>query len=263
MLKGGLTVDSSGPAELYFESNNTRVEIWADNVSLQPFTKEQWRSHQDQSIEKARKGKVKIQAVDSQGKILAGAKVSIRQNSASFPFGSAITKDILTNQAYQNWFTSRFTVTVFENEMKWYSTENTRGKDDYSVSDAMVKFAQQHDIAVRGHNIFWGDERYQPCFGLLTSLFDYDTMPVDALQEAFQLPEYPLFNHQAMHTSDSPISAEPSTKARFSNSPVYHGLAQKSYFRDMTLALAMSYHNGVSHISLDREINNREVDPSD
>ncbi|KAF9621187.1 hypothetical protein IFM89_016681, partial [Coptis chinensis] len=162
MLKGGLTVDSSGPAEIYFESNNTRVEIWADNVSLQPFTKEQWRSHQDQSIEKARKGKVKIQVVDSQGKILAGAKVSIRQNSASFPFGSAINKEILTNQAYQNWFTSRFTVTVFVNEMKWYSTENTRGKDDYSVSDAMVKFAKQHDIAVRGHNIFWDDERYQP-----------------------------------------------------------------------------------------------------
>ncbi|KAF9625841.1 hypothetical protein IFM89_027445 [Coptis chinensis] len=176
MLKGGLTVDSSGPAELYFESNNTRVEIWADNVSLQPFTKEQWRSHQDQSIEKARKGKVKIQAVDSQGKILAGAKVSIRQNSASFPFGSAITKEILTNQAYQNWFTTRFTVTVFENEMKWYSTENTRGKDDYSVSDAMVKFAKQHDIAVRGHNIFWDDGRYQPWW--------VKSLPTDQLRRA-------------------------------------------------------------------------------
>jgi len=28
------------------------VEIWADNVSLQPFTKKQWRSLQDASIER-------------------------------------------------------------------------------------------------------------------------------------------------------------------------------------------------------------------
>ncbi|KAK6945984.1 Glycoside hydrolase family 10 domain [Dillenia turbinata] len=31
MLKGGLTANFSGPAELYFESDNTSVEIWADS----------------------------------------------------------------------------------------------------------------------------------------------------------------------------------------------------------------------------------------
>jgi len=30
------------------------VEIWADNISLQPFTKKQWRSLQDASIEKVK-----------------------------------------------------------------------------------------------------------------------------------------------------------------------------------------------------------------
>jgi hypothetical protein len=34
------------------QSNNPSVEIWADNVSLQPFTKEEWRSHQDNNIER-------------------------------------------------------------------------------------------------------------------------------------------------------------------------------------------------------------------
>lgn len=28
------------------------VEIWVDSVSLQPFTQEQWRAHQDEAIEK-------------------------------------------------------------------------------------------------------------------------------------------------------------------------------------------------------------------
>ncbi|OUZ99553.1 Glycoside hydrolase [Macleaya cordata] len=162
MLKGGLTVNSSGPAELYFESNNTNVEIWVDSVSLQPFTEEQWRSHQDESIAKVRKRNVKIHAVNSKGEVLDGAEIHIKYNKPSFPFGTAITKQILTNPAYQNWFTSRFTVTVFENEMKWYATESIRGKEDYSVPDAMLRLAKQHGISVRGHNIFWDDAKYQP-----------------------------------------------------------------------------------------------------
>ncbi|KAF9621403.1 hypothetical protein IFM89_020925 [Coptis chinensis] len=56
--------------------------------------------------------------------------------------------------------------------------------------------------------------------------------------------------------------SEPSTEARSSNSPVSHGLAQKSDCRDMTLALVISYQNGVSHFSPDREVNNREIDPN-
>ncbi|KAK9941868.1 hypothetical protein M0R45_007561 [Rubus argutus] len=33
MLKGGLTVEATGAAELYFESKNTSVEIWIDSIS--------------------------------------------------------------------------------------------------------------------------------------------------------------------------------------------------------------------------------------
>ncbi|KAM7275348.1 hypothetical protein ACFE04_017214 [Oxalis oulophora] len=50
MLKGGLTVNVSGLAQIYFDSKNTSVEIWVDRISLQPFTEEEWKSHQDQSI---------------------------------------------------------------------------------------------------------------------------------------------------------------------------------------------------------------------
>lgn len=34
------------------QSNDTSVEIWVDSISLQPFTEEEWKSHQDQSIAK-------------------------------------------------------------------------------------------------------------------------------------------------------------------------------------------------------------------
>ncbi|KAH7518113.1 hypothetical protein FEM48_Zijuj09G0136100 [Ziziphus jujuba var. spinosa] len=162
-LKGGVTVNASGSAELYFESKDTSVEIWVDSISLQPFTEQQWRSHQDQSIEKAHKRNVKIKVVDAKGNPLPNATISIQQKQSSFPFGCAINKNILNNNAYKNWFTSRrFTVTTFENEMKWYSNEPYQGKEDYSVSDAMLQFTKQHGISVRGHNILWDDPQYQP-----------------------------------------------------------------------------------------------------
>ncbi|XP_061369017.1 endo-1,4-beta-xylanase 5-like [Gastrolobium bilobum] len=162
MLKGGLTSDTTGPAELYFESKNTYVEIWIDSISLQPFTENQWRSHQYRSIEKARKRKVLVQVVDEQGNPLPNTSISIIQKKSGFPFGSAINSYILNNRAYQDWFTSRFSVATFANEMKWYSTEYIQGKDNYMVPDAMLQFAKNHNIAVRGHNIFWDDPHYQP-----------------------------------------------------------------------------------------------------
>ncbi|KAI5393676.1 hypothetical protein KIW84_060702 [Lathyrus oleraceus] len=33
-------------------TENPTVELWADNVSLQPFTRKQWRTHQDDSVER-------------------------------------------------------------------------------------------------------------------------------------------------------------------------------------------------------------------
>uniref|UniRef100_A0ACD5VJ08 Uncharacterized protein n=1 Tax=Avena sativa TaxID=4498 RepID=A0ACD5VJ08_AVESA len=66
-----------------------------------------------------------------------------------------MTKEILDIPAYEKWFTSRFTVATFENEMKWYYTEWKRDQENYSVPDAMLGLAQKHGIKVRGHNVFW------------------------------------------------------------------------------------------------------------
>ncbi|CAN4107808.1 unnamed protein product [Withania somnifera] len=162
MFKGGLVVNDSGPVQLYFETNDATIDIWVDSISVQPFSQEEWASHQHQSIEKVRKSKVAIQVVDSQGKALSNATISLVQRRANFPFGVAINYHILNNRAYQNWFFSRFKYTVFENEMKWYSTEISQGKVDYSTADAMVKLCKSKGVTIRGHNIFWADPKYQP-----------------------------------------------------------------------------------------------------
>lgn len=102
-----------------------------------------------------RKRKVRINSTP-------GTKISIKQSRPGFPFGNAISKDILSNTVYQNWFNSRFKVTTFENEMKWYSTESSQGTENYADADAMLAFCKQNGINVRGHNIFWDAPHYQP-----------------------------------------------------------------------------------------------------
>ncbi|KAL5855316.1 hypothetical protein ACOSQ4_005118 [Xanthoceras sorbifolium] len=162
LLKGGFVANFTSPVLIIFESKNARVEIWADSVSLQPFTKEQWRSHQDKSIEKVRKQKVRFHLTYANKTALEGGVISIKQIKSGFPFGCGMNHYILTSTEYQNWFASRFKFTTFTNEMKWYSTEKIQGEENYTIPDAMVKFCKHNGISIRGHNIFWDNPKHQP-----------------------------------------------------------------------------------------------------
>uniref|UniRef100_A0A0D9XIU4 GH10 domain-containing protein n=1 Tax=Leersia perrieri TaxID=77586 RepID=A0A0D9XIU4_9ORYZ len=160
MLKGGMTTYSSGPGEIFFESD-APVDIWVDSVALQPFTFEEWDAHRQQSASKARRSTVKVVARGPDGAPMSNATVIVELLRTGFPFGNTMTKEILDLPAYEKWFTSRFTVATFENEMKWYSTEWTQNNEDYRVPDAMLKLAQKYNIKVRGHNVFWNDQNSQ------------------------------------------------------------------------------------------------------
>ncbi|KAK7343527.1 hypothetical protein VNO77_12324 [Canavalia gladiata] len=162
LLKGGIVANFSSPSEILFKSKNSSLEIWADNVSLQPFTKKKWRKLQDASIEKVRKRKVRFHISDTNETALEGARVMAKATKLDFPFGCGMNHNILTNKEYQNWFASRFKFTTFTNEMKWYSTEKKQGEENYTISDAMLKFAKDNDISIRGHNIFWDNPKQQP-----------------------------------------------------------------------------------------------------
>ncbi|XBJ15580.1 hypothetical protein VPH35_007447 [Triticum aestivum] len=154
MLKGGMTAFSSGPGELFFEADG-RVDIWVDSVSLQPFSFPEWEEHRRLSAGQARRSAVKVVARAADGVPLPNANLSVKLLRPGFPFGNAMTKEILDIPAYEQWFTSRFTVASFENEMKWYSTEWMENHEDYTIADAMLRLAEKHGIAVRGHNVLW------------------------------------------------------------------------------------------------------------
>ncbi|GAV65131.1 Glyco_hydro_10 domain-containing protein, partial [Cephalotus follicularis] len=162
LLKGGITANFSGLVEIFFETKNPAVDIWVDNISLQPFTAEQWRAHQQKSIDKVRKSKVTLQVTYSNRTAVEGAKLSIKQAKSGFPFGCGMNFHILESTAYQNWFTSRFKFATFTNEMKWYTTETKQGIENYTLADAMLNFAKDNGISVRGHNILWDNPKEQP-----------------------------------------------------------------------------------------------------
>lgn len=113
-------------------------------------------------ILQVRKSKMRFQITNANKTAMQGSIVSIKQMKSDFPFGCCMNYNILKYTDYQNWFASRFKFTTFTNEMKWYSTEKIQGQENYTLSDAMLKFAKQHGISVRGHNIFWDDPKFQP-----------------------------------------------------------------------------------------------------
>jgi GH35 family endo-1,4-beta-xylanase len=116
-----------------------------------------------------RKSRVRFQVTHPNKTALEGATVVIKQTRADFPYGCAMNHHILTNSDYQKWFVSRFKYTTFTNEMKWYSTEKIQGQENYTIPDAMLKFAKENGISVRGHNILWDSINRQPHWDLSLS----------------------------------------------------------------------------------------------
>ncbi|CAK8569330.1 unnamed protein product [Lathyrus sativus] len=167
-LKGGFALNSpSNSSAIIFENADGKdVDMDIASLSLQPFTKQEWRFNQEYIINTKRKRAVTIHVSDTNGMKLQGASVRVEQISKDFPIGSAIAKTILGNTPYQNWFVKRFNAAVFENELKWYATEPHQGRTDYTISDQMMQFVRSNKIVARGHNIFWEDPKYNPAWVL-------------------------------------------------------------------------------------------------
>lgn len=75
---------------------------------------------------------------------------------------SVLKKVFLVLKFVQTWFKERFNAAVFEDELKWYSTEPQQGEVNYTIPDQMLDFVRKNKIIARGHNIFWEDPRYTP-----------------------------------------------------------------------------------------------------
>jgi GH35 family endo-1,4-beta-xylanase len=110
----------------------------------------------DQMIRQHRMGELTIKAKP-------GASVQVEQIRHEFWFGAAISSSAFSGRLnsederrYREVFLSNFNAAVTENALKWHAMEPRKGRVDYAVVDAILKWTDENDIPLRGHNIFWG-----------------------------------------------------------------------------------------------------------
>lgn len=110
----------------------------------------------DEAICKVRMGTLLVEAEP-------GAEVRVEQLRHEFWFGAALANHAFNGRMseedqarYRRVFLDNFNAAVTENALKWHVMEPRQGQVDYSVVDAILQWTEQHDIPLRGHNIFWG-----------------------------------------------------------------------------------------------------------
>jgi GH35 family endo-1,4-beta-xylanase len=110
----------------------------------------------DAAIEKHRKGTLIIEAAP-------GTEVVVEQLRHEFWFGAALASQAFGDRMrleeknkYLAVFLENFNAAVTENALKWHAMEPRRANIDYATVDAILNWTDQHQIPLRGHNIFWG-----------------------------------------------------------------------------------------------------------
>lgn len=111
-------------------------------------------------IEKHRKGELVILGVP-------GENVKIEQLSHEFWFGAAISNGLVSGsmsaedkRQYEEKFLKNFNSAVTENALKWGNMEPKKGEVTYAVVDGILEWTDKHNIPLRGHNIYWGIEKF-------------------------------------------------------------------------------------------------------
>jgi endo-1,4-beta-xylanase len=70
-------------------------------------------------------------------------------------FGSDMTGNLLSQSTVTQLQSQQFDMITPGNEMKWQTTEPSRGSFNFGPGDQIVSFAQSHGERVRGHNLVW------------------------------------------------------------------------------------------------------------
>lgn len=96
--------------------------------------------------------------VTNNGSPASGATIAVKQVRHDFGFGAAIPYKILSDTNLQKVFLDHFEWAVFENDLKWPSTDPTADGPDYTKPDSLLDWCQKNDIKVRAHNLFWNQD---------------------------------------------------------------------------------------------------------
>ena len=122
-----------------------------------------WRPAANARIRRYRMGNLLVRVVDTHGKPVAGAVVSVQQTRHAFHFGTAIAPEPLfaktpDGEKYRRTLLRDFNYVVLENTLKW----GAYGTQGWPLSDKLLTWCQAHNLPVRGHNLFWPSYMWLP-----------------------------------------------------------------------------------------------------
>jgi len=94
----------------------------------------------------------------------APATCSLRQlaDLAGIRIGSTAEPYEITDPSYASVLAREFNSVTPENVLKWYATQPSEGTWDFSGADEIVRFADDHDMTIRGHTLVWAQDAYTP-----------------------------------------------------------------------------------------------------
>ena len=133
----------------------------------------EWRSEADRRIERCRKGDLVVKVRGRDRSPAKDVRVAYRLVRHAFLFGTAIAYAPFADASeigrrYRQFILDHFSALVCENEMKWYANEAERGREDYAPADALLAFADENGLAMRGHCLFWDAQEWaQPWLAAL------------------------------------------------------------------------------------------------
>jgi endo-1,4-beta-xylanase len=132
-----------------------------------------WRTEAEGRIERLRKGKLAVEVRGRDGTPVKNARVEYRLKRHAFLFGTAVAYAPFADTGedgrhYRRFILEHFSSLVCENEMKWYANEAERRHEDYAPADALLAFAEENGLEMRGHCLFWEkQEHVQPWLAAL------------------------------------------------------------------------------------------------
>ncbi len=140
---------------------------------MMPDRDDGWRTEADRRIERLRKGDLVVEVRSRDGAPVENVRVEYRLKRHAFLFGTAIAHAPFADASefgrhYRRFILEHLSALVCENEMKWYATEVQRGREEYAAGDALLAFADENGLAMRGHCLFWEKEEWvQPWLAAL------------------------------------------------------------------------------------------------
>jgi len=116
-------------------------------------------------------------------KTAPNTKVQLEQQKHEFWFGCALTSgafdgsfDENDTDMYKKKFLENFNSAVTSSSLKWHHMEPEKGKVDFSVTDNILTWADENNLPLRGHNLYWGIYYVQDWVKALTDEQLYDEL---------------------------------------------------------------------------------------